>query len=549
MEVDAQMCGSVNLTRADEEDRNEILNICKMSNMDLSSFSNFLEAAIHNHEDMPFKEQIKAAKTELNKANLAKSANERSIKQKVKASNYGFEVITDKLVKFRGAGGNTQSDKDFKDRTDTDVIIKSWNADNVDEINDQNKSHALLDFQNLQPTDTYDHWNLSAEKRVEALNAHFEHFVAKLKTEMNITEFHELGVTKNDMVIIVGRLVNTDSDVAFGSNIELINLSEENDSGMTKVKLNFPEGQAMCFFEGQIVVLEGTSDYDTFNVISVKELPIIKPEKQNNFMGDGALSVFIFNGPYTFADSLSYAPLKHIVNMISEQQPHVVVLGGPFLDLTNELICEGELFYNQDDGTVNCFEDTEIYGALKTYLDKKVAGLNTKVIIIPSLNDMVSVFPFPQPPLSKRDTENVYFLPNPARFSINGVEFGIVNTDIVRQTLSKSHIVNASKHRLIHIFEEIIRQKSFFPLYPPKEDTPIDISQFKRYEMPHAPDVLVTMSELPMFTDSIQDKTVFLNPGQVAKGTKRGSYAVVTINNDSSDTNLKNKVRVDIKNL
>lgn len=235
--------------------------------------------------------------------------------------------------------------------------------------------------------------------------------------------------------------------------------------------------------------------------------------------------------------------------MINQQNPHLVILGGPFLDINHERMSEGELFYKDDDGSVNCFEDLEIYGAIKKYLEKETDGLQTKIVMIPSLNDMVSLSPFPQPPLSKNSTDRISFLPNPARFSVNGVEFGIVNTDIARQALSKSHTLNPKKHRLNLVLEQIVSQRSFFPLYPPREDTPVDISKYKLYEMPYAPEILVTMSELPVFTDSIDDKIVFLNPGQVAKQNARGTYACVTINNDVSSGTLRDKVRVDIKNI
>lgn len=97
--------------------------------------------------------------------------------------------------------------------------------------------------------------------------------------------------------------------------------------------------------------------------------------------------------------------------------------------------------------------------------------------------------------------------------------------------------------------EEMLKQRSFFPLYPPKEDTPIDISQYKLYEMPYAPDVFVCFSELPQFVDYIEEKTVFVNPGQAGKSVAKGSYGVITINNDVASSNLKDKIRVDIKKL
>jgi DNA polymerase alpha subunit B len=124
-------------------------------------------------------------------------------------------------------------------------------------------------------------------------------------------------------------------------------------------------------------------------------------------MGEGSLSVYLFSGPYTFSDSLDFKPLKHIVDLISEKQPNLVILSGPFLDVTHNLIGEGELFYKDEDDSVNCFEDQEVYAAIKEYLLKRIDASATKIAMLPSTNDMLSLFPFPQPPLSKKDKDNV----------------------------------------------------------------------------------------------------------------------------------------------
>lgn len=170
--------------------------------------------------------------------------------------------------------------------------------------------------------------------------------------------------------------------------------------------------------------------------------------------------------------------------------------------------------------------------------------------MIPSLNDIFSQHPFPQPRLTEKlDEGKVSFLSNPSQFSVNGVEFGVVNTDIVRKIMSKAHNTNKTRHRLNVIMDAFVQQRSYFPLYPVDTETPIDISQFEKYQMASIPDVLITMSELPVFTDIIEDKLIYLNPGQVVKTSKAGTYAVVTINTDNSAKTLKEKVSVEIKNL
>lgn len=298
MEVDSEMCGQVNLANISNEDKQAILNICQMCNVSVAEFGNYIDAALCNDSGLPLKDIIKNSQTELNKKiqmDRVESVKAKSQKKKT----YSLEQIISMLSAFSGKRAVSESDKNFENRENISTTLKNWNADNVAEIEGKYSMNVSLDFNIINNIDTYDHWNLSAEKRVEVLNSQFEEFIGKLKEEQVIKDVHELGTTSNDVVTVVGRLINTDSDVPFGSNIELINLSEDNENGMSKIKLNFNEGEQLCFFEGQIVVLEGTSDHDTFNVSRIVPLPIkTKPEQDNVAMEEGSLSVLIFNGPY-----------------------------------------------------------------------------------------------------------------------------------------------------------------------------------------------------------------------------------------------------------
>jgi hypothetical protein len=60
------------------------------------------------------------------------------------------------------------------------------------------------------------------------------------------------------------------------SNIGLINLNEENGGNVNKLKLQLSEVQSFSFFDGEIVVAEGTQDSNTsrFNVSRIHKLNI-----------------------------------------------------------------------------------------------------------------------------------------------------------------------------------------------------------------------------------------------------------------------------------
>lgn len=120
------------------------------------------------------------------------------------------------------------------------------------------------------------------------------------------------------------------------------------------------------------------------------------------------------------------------MELISEEKPEIAILTGPFVDIEHELVKEGELFYKNSNGEIDCFEDADIYKAIKNYLSKFVG--NTKIMVIPSLNDASSLHPFPQPALTKNvdkkgnEITDLRFLSNPCRLRINGIDFAITNT-------------------------------------------------------------------------------------------------------------------------
>lgn len=109
--------------------------------------------------------------------------------------------------------------------------------------------------------------------------------------------------------------------------------------------------------------------------------------------------------------------------------------------------------------------------------------------------------------------------------------------------------LNLKSHRLVQSAWELARQRSFYPIYPPKEDVPVDISQYKLFEMATAPDVLITVSELIPFTEVIDDKFVIVNPGVCIKGKAAGSFASISLKIDNDAKEISSRVRVDIKQI
>ena len=96
-----------------------------------------------------------------------------------------------------------------------------------------------------------------------------------------------------------------------------MNLNEENGGNIHKIKLQLSEVESFSFFEGEIVVVEGTLDQNSTRInvtrihkpsassiprqcFSVEELHKISTESYR----DRSVQVMVACGPYTFKNSL-----------------------------------------------------------------------------------------------------------------------------------------------------------------------------------------------------------------------------------------------------
>ncbi len=154
---------------------------------------------------------------------------------------------------------------------------------------------------------------------------------------MRIEHFDEFDLPVNDTQRLIGRIINMNplEDPKLNeSNVGLLNLNEENGGNVQKIKLQLSDVQSYSFFDGEIVVVEGTHDQNTArinvtavhkpaissiprNMLSVEELQKIS----SDLYKDRAVQVMIATGPYTFKNSLSYQGLYDFLALAKKEQP------------------------------------------------------------------------------------------------------------------------------------------------------------------------------------------------------------------------------------
>jgi len=84
-----------------------------------------------------------------------------------------------------------------------------------------------------------------------------------------------MGDPNPECLRIIGRIINVNPDEGKLSefNIGLLNLDEENQNGVYKIKLNLSEVKSFSVFEGEVVVVEG------FNDAALTKLNVVRMHK------------------------------------------------------------------------------------------------------------------------------------------------------------------------------------------------------------------------------------------------------------------------------
>ncbi len=74
-----------------------------------------------------------------------------------------------------------------------------------------------------------------------------------------------------------------------------------------------------------------------------------------------------------------------------------------------------------------------------------------------------------------------------------------------------------------------MRQRSFYPIYPPPESVCIDYEAWQKYaRIDQAPRVFIAASDMANFNKEVNN-CVCLNPGKLVKGTSNGTYAKIIV--------------------
>ncbi|KAG8051016.1 hypothetical protein GUJ93_ZPchr0009g2163 [Zizania palustris] len=329
-----------------------------------------------------------------------------------------------------------------------------------------------------------------------------------------------------------------------------------------RVRLDLKDLDQFSLFPGQVVGIQGHNPSGHCFVVSKlidsipntvdAQMPCSKKQAidseghQSSDTLSRVLSSVIAAGPYTTTDNLLFEPLQELLSYACRKQPQLLILMGPFIDSDHPDIKKGTV----DQGFQDIFH-FEILRKLQDFI--QYLGHSVRVILIPSVRDAHHDFVFPQPAfdlnLPEDTTHQITCLANPSLFSSNEVHFGCCTIDILKQLsgdeISRKPPGGKPRDRIGTLVTHILKQQSYYPLYPPAAGVPLDFSLANgALEISLAPDVLLLPSDLApfvkvLFLDGCSEEPkrfICVNPGRLAKGIGGGTFVELNYNEDTDKT-------------
>ncbi|CAD2100746.1 DNA polymerase alpha subunit B, putative [Plasmodium vinckei brucechwatti] len=365
--------------------------------------------------------------------------------------------------------------------------------------------------------------NIISENINNKISLFLELFI-KYSEKLNLNiEISPILNMNEDESHIFGRIY-TDNEINISESNIILEGNINYNNGDKAQLLNLSSMKNLCFFLGQILAIKGKKEINQYSIkyyvssiyaglpthlkvkidndILLKHFNCqeiendIKSEELGNdqilqMYNNDNIHIMVCNG-YVYKDNDYSDYFDIFLKIVNEKLPHVVLIFGPFLYIRNfnEAI--------QKIGDINVIYDN-IFKKI-TKLAKNEALEKTHFYIIPSIYDSINIYPLPQPPFCNENyvnaANNVHFLSNPSYIYINELKIALTSCDII-YNLNKNLLCRPSEMKTFYLFEQILRQLSFFPSYPSEYN--IEITKFKNllFQPNRLPDIFL----FPSFTN------------------------------------------------
>ncbi|KII70226.1 DNA polymerase alpha subunit B [Thelohanellus kitauei] len=353
--------------------------------------------------------------------------------------------------------------------------------------------------------------------------------VAKNINNNKVETFHQLGEVNLEECYAFGRIAsNPPGHRLMDNSIHL-------EGGLSLcegylVKLDISQIETTCLFPGQIVITRGIHPSTTLFEVSeiITENAFIQKSK---VPFPSSLTGLIISGPFYSKTSPNFDFINPLCELIENEAAQIAILVcinllqiGPFCDDSVFEIEGNEMSFRE--GMNQIFQS----------ISEVARRVGTQVLVVPSVADITSLPIFPQTPFFTKEYSNIRFLGNPTCFKVNGFCFGVSSMDILMHLSNFEFSKGIKGDRISRLIKHLLNQKSFYPLYPPFANTPIDFKNLEEFScLKTEPDILILTSMLCPFIKKV-DNTLCINPSQFCKSAKLSFYANFKITSNSSGT-------------
>ncbi|KAF5275015.1 hypothetical protein FQA39_LY06952 [Lamprigera yunnana] len=431
---------------------------------------------------------------------------------------------------------STPTVHDFTQRTNSGEIVLSYGVKNL---------LSKATFQRIGNTDQMV-INISSEIENLSCDARYMYNVMTMKaSSLNaIVEIvgkyllNKFGLGEPEGFNKASGLVTTYGRICPKTNVKLhvTSVLLEGSQDLTRgntIELNLNKVSNYALFPGQIVAIEGLNPSGTnFIVQKIYTDAAITETIGSSLTITSPLQLMVAAGPFTLANDISYQPLQDLIKTVAISKPHVLILIGPFLDASQDNICDITI--------TDLYSD--FFEKLLECVMSPLESLDIKVVLIPSSKDAHLHVVYPTPPykIKKRYT-NLHCFADPCLININGCIIAATSTDIISHLGSQEFCSGLSGDRLGRLASHILCQQSFYPLYPPEENMCIDYELLEQYgQLNIAPHLLILPSKLQFFIKCI-NRSIVINPGKCTKGFVGGTFCKVEVS-PTSEAAIPNNI-------
>ncbi|KAF8890039.1 alpha DNA polymerase [Gymnopilus junonius] len=557
----------------DDKLLDECVTICTLYNLSAEDLRFKIEAANYNASAIRSGFSPITADT---LAEVKKKIQAELTKDRAKTKPKGSAAAQVNLSRLSNYGRNTtvSSSAVSNVKQEVDALESSW----IPSINNIRTTNVTFvgppnDFESRKKR-AYRYMFEKISERSENLDQIIDDFAELIRAHYDVSDFGDPSASTDGEITIVGRITH-DTDTASSSKLAegamMIESSRMLSGGARvplaldptiKIRGSVKGIGGFGLYPGEIVALKGKNGGGGyFLATEVLGIPPLKPSpaaqgiidpKVDPGASQNPATMFVVCGPFTMDSDTAYKPWRALLHIIKSQKPDVVLLVGPFVDAQHPKIKIGDL----EVSTTNLFR-AHILDPLKAFL---TASPGSIMLMVPSVRDLTSAHAaFPQPEFDNENLSHprIHLLPNPARFTINDISFGVTSVDTLFHLRKEEYFKRGIEADPLPAATNDLPNDAlanfFYPIFPPPADMAnevnLDVSHFDAARMvdegdlDYAPDVLILPSRLKQFSKVIHSTTA-LNTSFLSKGT----YGTISIAPRSAGTPL-NRLKVEVTKL